>query len=248
MDKDRFERANELVRSHQQATAGIGRLSEKTLHSVLKYYFEPNEEKQEVKIQNFYADILNETGIIEIQTQGFDKLRKKLELFLTLGSVTVIYPIARTKWLSWVDQETGEVSERRKSPKTGRSYDAFRELYKIKPLLAHPNLRIGIVLLEIQEYRYLNGWSRDKKKGSSRCDRVPLGIVDELYFDTAESYSAMVPDLLASDFTSKDYRSATKLTQGGAQKALHVLHHIGALKRTGKIGNSYTYDRVYPSL
>jgi hypothetical protein len=66
--------------------------------------------------------------------------------------VTVVYPVARTKWLVWIDEETGAVTKKRKSPKLGRPYEILRELYRIKPLLKNNNLRFCIVLLDIEEY------------------------------------------------------------------------------------------------
>ena len=37
---------------------GIGRLGEKTVHAVLKYYLESDESCHEQKVEGFYADIL----------------------------------------------------------------------------------------------------------------------------------------------------------------------------------------------
>lgn len=36
---------------------GIGTLSEKTLHAVLKLYYEPDEDKHEVAMSGYYADV-----------------------------------------------------------------------------------------------------------------------------------------------------------------------------------------------
>ena len=74
------------------------------------------------------ADIVGENGIIEIQTRGFDRLRKKLSAFLEVCDVTVVYPVAEIKWLCWIDPDTGAISSRRKSPRRGKPQDAFNEL------------------------------------------------------------------------------------------------------------------------
>ena len=47
---------------------------------------------------------------------------------------------------------------------------AFKELYKIRPFLKNENLRFRFALIDMEEYRLLNGWSKDKKKGSERYD------------------------------------------------------------------------------
>lgn len=244
MDRVGFMQACEKVIHKDKVINGIGTLSEKTLHAVLKNYFEPDETNHEIKVSTFVADILRGNDIIEIQTRNFDKLRNKLEKFLLNNHVTVVYPIAATKWVYWMNQETGEVSVKRKSPKKGTPYEVFFELYKIKQYLLHPNLSICIVMIDMEEYRYLNGWSKDRKKGSSRCDRIPIDIVEEVYLDSPQDYQKLIPKELQLGFTSKDYRKQSKLTLRRAQTALNVLYYTGVVKRTGKTGNLYLYDRT----
>ena len=79
MDALRFAKACEEAEQASPSDKGIGTLSEKTLHAVLKRYYEPYGDNHEVKIGGYVADIVGEHGIIEIQTRNFDRLRKKLE-------------------------------------------------------------------------------------------------------------------------------------------------------------------------
>ena len=58
---------------------GIGTLSEKPLHKILKYYFEPDESKHEIKVFDSVADVFDGNEIFEIQTGGFLPLVKKLK-------------------------------------------------------------------------------------------------------------------------------------------------------------------------
>lgn len=245
MDKELFKQACHKVVHNKERylSKGIGTLGEKTLHSVLKNYFEPDENNHESKISSFVADIVTGDGIIEIQTRQFMKLRKKLAHFLTQANVTIVYPIAKTKWLIWIDESTGEITKKRKSPKTGRPYEIFYELYQIKNMLCNANLRICIVLLDLEEYRYLNGWSENKKKGSTRYDRIPVDIAEEVYINSPDDYIKLIPEELKAEFTSKEFMKATGLTLSSAQTALNVLHSVGAVVRTGKSGNSYVYGR-----
>ena len=242
MNRTSFLNACKYVMESDREKSGIGTLSEKTLHAVLKRYFAPGAGDREVRIGRYVADIVGENGIIEIQTQGFDKLRDKLTAFLDVARVTVVYPIAAKKWLCWIDGESGEVTKKRRSPKTGTVYDAFPELYKIKQLLGHPNLSICLVLLEIEEYRYLDGWSRDKKKGSSRCERLPVDIVGEINLNNVGDYIKLIPKSLPKPYTTKDFAKEAKLNLSSAQLALNVLYHIGAVIRTGKRGNLHLYE------
>jgi len=222
----------------------VGTLGEKTLHAYLKHYFEPDITKHEIKVGAFVADIVSDEGIIEIQTRSFDKLRKKLTEFLGICPVTVVYPLPKTKWLLWIDENTGETTKKRKSPKQGSIYDAFHELYKIKPFLKHSNFRLCIILINMEEYRYLNGWSEDRKRGSTRYNRIPLEVVEETYFCKMSDYLQFIPDILGESFTSKDYKSATSINLRGSQTGLNILHDIGVVTRIGKQGNLYIYKRT----
>ena len=245
MNTTEFQNACAMVMAGDREKSGIGTLSEKTLHAVLKHYFEPDYEKQEVKVGRYVADISGDNGIIEVQTQGYNKLRNKLSAFLEHTPVTVVYPIAETKWLSWIDQETGEHSKRRKSPKTGTVHDAFYELYKIKSHLLHPNLRLCLVLLELEEFRYLNGWSKDRKRGSSRCERLPIALRAEVHIHSPADYAKLVPPTLPQSFTTKDFAKAARLRLPSAQLALNVLYYVNTVTRTGKQGNLIVYERAF---
>ena len=236
-----FEDSQSSIKKTQRP---FGTLGEKTLHAVVKYYVEPDDSRHEIKVGAFYADIVNDSGIIEIQTRSFNALRRKLEVFLEEFDVLIVYPLPSTKWLMWIDEKTGAVTKKRKSPKSGRVYDAVHELYKIRPLLRHPNLFLRLMFIDMVEYRFLDGWSKDKKRGSTRYNRLPVDIVDEVYFRSAADYLQFVPDKLERYFTSKDYCSVAKVNLYTAQTALNILHYVGAVERVGKNGNLHVYERV----
>lgn len=236
-----FEAAKEKVIGVDRQRLGIGTLSEKTVHAILKNYYEPDEDKQEIPIENYVADIYADGEIIEIQTRQFDRIRNKLSVFLPLYPVTVVYPIPREKWLIWIDEESGELSKKRKSPAKGNPYLAFKELYKIKMFLKEPNLRFKLVFLDMEEYRLLNGWSSDRKKGSSRFDRIPTKLVEEVDITCLEDYMQFVPYELPEEFTTKDFAKTAHIPLRLAQIVLHILHYVGTVERVGKQGNSYLY-------
>lgn len=240
--KERFEKARRKIVENERERAGIGTLSEKTLHAVLKNYMEPDEAFHEIPTAGYVADIRHGNEIIEIQTGNFNVMRKKLACFLPLYQVTIVYPIPATKWLSWIDEETGEVTSRRKSPKKGTPYMVFRELYKIKQFLTNENLKIHLILIDVEESRLLNGWSEDRKKGSVRHDRIPVDIVEELTIECREDYRMLIPPELPEEFLAKDYAGVTKLPLGQAQTALNILNFLGVVQRIGKKGKAYLYQ------
>ena len=242
IDQARFEAAKEKIIGKNRERQGIGTLSEKTMHAVLKNYYAPDEDMHEIPIENYVADIYTGTEIIEIQTRSMNRMRKKLEAFLPLYPVTIVYPIPREKWLSWIDEESGEVSQKRKSPKKGNPYQAFIELYKIRPFLSNPNLRLRLALIDMEEYRLLNGWSRDKKKGSERYDRIPTAFVEEVCIDCIRDYMQLIPYELPEQFTVKEFAKCAKIPAQLAGTILLIFTDLELVTRVGKKGNSYIYE------
>ena len=84
VDEERFARAKNKVIGIKRERQGIGTLSEKTMHAVLKNYYAPDVDMHEIPIENFVADIYTGTEIIEIQTRSFNTMEKKLAAFLPL--------------------------------------------------------------------------------------------------------------------------------------------------------------------
>ena len=244
MDTLRFEQAKEKIIGKDRQRLQIGTLSEKTVHAVVKNYYEPDEDKQEIPIEGLYADIFNGNEIIEIQTRSFDQVRKKLDRFLPEYPVTVVLPIPDTKWLIWIDEETGELSNPRKSPKKGSEYAAFKELYKIKSYLKKEGLTIVLLFLDMEEYRLLNGWSKDKKKGSSRYDGIPLRITREVRFESLSDDQVLIPNSLEDEFTCAEFAKAAKINNRQANLVLNILFYLDAVKRTGKRGRAFVYEKV----
>lgn len=244
MDQERFQAARRSALERTRGESGIGTLSEKALHATLKTYYEPDMESREVALGGFVADIVGEEGIIEIQTRGFDRLRDKLDAFLEATRVTVVYPVVKQRWLRWIDPETGEVSERKKSPKKGIPFDALPELYKIKPQMQHPNFRLRLVLLESTDYRYLDGYGKQRKIRSTRGERVPDALLGEMDLSRPSDYLALLPDTLEEPFTAEQLARVVRRPAAQARTAVNVLCALGVLERAGKAGRAYLYKRA----
>ena len=128
---ERFADAIRSIEIAEKDRGGIGTYNEKTLHAVLKNFFEPDSAYHEIPVNNYIADIKNSDGIIEIQTSGFGTIRDRLEVFLSLSDVTVVYPIAAVKSLVWIDPETGAAESKRKSPKRGNAAQILPEMCRL---------------------------------------------------------------------------------------------------------------------
>ena len=198
VDEKLFQNAKDQMLWKQQGERGIGTLSEKSVHSVLKFYYAPDEKYHEVKIGTHVADTCVDGEIHEIQTRNFYKLNDKLEEFLnTFGmDVTIVYPVSVENTIFWIDPETGEVNKSKtvKTPK--KIYCVFRELYGIHKHLDHPGLHLCIACLKTEDYRLLDGYGKDLKKRTTKTDKVPVEYREELYFERIKDAVSIFPDVL----------------------------------------------------
>ncbi|HAL73930.1 MAG TPA: hypothetical protein DCM45_02410 [Clostridiales bacterium] len=222
----------------------MGTLGEKPLHAVVKHYLAVDPAWHEQKIGRHVVDIYTGERIIEIQTRHFNKMRAKLTALLPQFPVTIVYPMPARKWLIWLDPESGELSKPRLSPRRGRFNDVFFELYRIKPFLNDPNLSIHILQIDLEEYRRLNGWSHDRKKGAWRNDRLPLSLEAELLISHPADYCQLLPAGLPESFTSADLAKAAQMSDRRAQTAINVLMSLGVVKICGKDGRRRLYVLV----
>lgn len=242
-DRERFFRSLSAVLGEDGGTGGIGTLGEKALHATLKRYIDEDPLHHEQKVGGFFADVRNEEGIFEIQTRGFDRLRRKLEVFLPECPVTVVYPIAHIRRLSYINPEDGTLSGKRKSPKVGRLTDVIPELYKIRPYITYPNFRLRLILLDCDEYK-TRGTGRGRRNGSTHFERIPYDIVEDTLLASPEDFRCFVSDTLPQGFTSAQFAVSLKIHRPGASTLLLLLTELGVVTRCGKKGNSILYSRT----
>jgi len=224
---------------------GIGTQSEKLVHSTVKYFLEPDESCHEVRVGRFIADIFQkERGhIYEVQTRQFGRLVPKLDSFLNDYRVTVVYPVVRHKYLHWVDPETGEISKSRRSPKAGRASDILPEMYALKDLITRENLDFLVLLFDAEEYRLLDGYSRDKKHGSHRMERKPLAYGSEASLSSPNDFRGLIPEDLAEPFFRAELEKALHLQGRKGSYAVEVLKRVGAIEKIGEIDRKHIYVR-----
>ena len=243
MDIEYFNISRNLVLQRQTSDVGsIGTLAEKTVHSTLKQYLSHDLARQEIKIGSYYADVCIDGHIFEIQTRQFNKLRTKLDFFLQDHPVTVVYPVTCQNYLRWVTPKTGEISSPKKSPRKGNPLQVFAELYRIRPFLAHPHFSLKLILMDMEEYRMLDGYGKDKKRRATKCDKFPLALVAEYDIQTPKDYRMLLPKTLPDHFTSKEFAKLARISLGLAQTTLLLLSELGVVKRTTKQGNAYIYE------
>ncbi len=241
MDKERFLRACEKATDRLYPRETVGLLSEKTLHSALKYYYEPSSSFHEQKIGPYFADICKDGHIVEIQTAAFGRLKEKLSFFLSDYRVTVVYPIPATKHLSWISAENGEIVSRRRVSRKGRFFDAGRELYRLASLLPNENLEIHLLLIDMEEHRLQDGWGKDGKRGSHRIERIPTALVDELVLSDRASFRQLLPENMSYPFTAKELKKKSGCGPRVSGALLALLLKLQIVEKVGTEGRAYLY-------
>ncbi len=221
----------------------IGTLNEHTLHLALKNYCEPDAAFHEIPCRGYVADILRDGVITEIETRSFANVKRKLAAFLEEYDVTVVYPVAVTKWVIWIDPGTGALSEKRRSPKKGRPSDVMIELFRLSDFLAHPRFRLRLILTETEEYKRRDGWSSDGKRGATREERVPVSFLGEILIEKPSDCEKLVEVIPEGEFTAARFASANRLRGRYPWYALKILEKAGVIERCGQSGRAFLYRR-----
>lgn len=243
-DRIRFEEACRTVNSGGRLLQGIGTRQERSVHAVLKNYFEPYHDSQEQKIGGYIADIVGEDGIIEIQTGHFSGLKEKLRAFLPVSRVRIVYPVYASKRIITLDGESGEVKSKRRSPVKGSPYELFTQIFPIAEFLTHENLSFTIMLLEVDEIRVSPesiGRKKNRRGRLSVIDRVPVALIDEISIDCHQDWEKLIPCLQSENYTTAVLAECAGISRQDASAALSALNRGNIVTRTGKIGNAYTY-------
>lgn len=238
---NRFEEACSQAMLQECRQISIGTYGEKSVHAALKQYFQPDPCFHEQPVAGYIADVCFGDEIYEIQSAHFYKLPKKLDAFLGEYQVTVVYPIPYEKWICWTDPDTGEVVERRKSPKKGRIQNIFPEMYRLRSYLQHPKLRFCIMLMDMEECRLLDGYGAERKRRGTKCDRIPTRLELQLWLRQPSDYRQLLPDGLPEEFTARDFAKCARIPLKAAQTGLLLLTELGIVERMGKTGRSYLY-------
>ena len=123
-------------------------------------------------------------------------------------------------------------------------YDLLFECVYILDYLCDSGLTIAGVFMEMQEYRMLDGWSRDRKKGSHRYERIPTDLYDIITLHDREDYEALIPDACRKDFTMAQFCREIGKNQYTGRAIMKVLQKRGVVAQTGKNGRCLCYTRT----
>ena len=228
--------------SHSTLSNQIGTLKENSLHAELKSWFKMSGDKIETPIDGYIIDIVRGELLIEIQTQNFSAIRKKLENLLKRYKVRLIYPIVQKKWIIGLDQNGAQVTRRRLSPKHNSYVNIFEELVWIPHLILNSNLSIEALIVHVEETRLNDGKGSWRRKGWSIVDRKLVNIIDQKIFYESIDYLTLIPKDLRIPFTNFELSKALQKSIGLARKMTYCLRKINILKVIGKKGKAFLYD------
>ena len=243
-DRTAFLTAIDRVNALSSPGAGIGTYNEKTLHRVLKYFFEPDETYHEVRLGDYVADVKRDNRIIEIQTAGFQAIKNRLDFFLHSNEVTIVYPVIGRKYLIWVDPATGDGTHPKLTLKKGNAVSVLPELYRLGELFYFPALTIKCMILEVTEYRLQDGWGRDGKRGAHRIDRIPSDLLDIETICGTDDLRRLLPFDKAEEFTAKEFAKACGFSHKSTRDismSLKFLKQAGVIENCAKSGNAVIY-------
>ena len=244
LDREKFRSICRAVLTERTAAegGGIGTLNEKRMHIALKRFVCPDETKYEADMGNrFVADVKLDDEIFEIQTGSLYPLKAKLEYYIanTDCHVTVVHPIPMKRFRIWIDPETGESQPRKRVPGVSNVFGEAHELVYISDALATGRVAVWFLFIEEEEYRFLDGRGKDKRIHSSRFERLPVDIIDEVVFAERFDYLALIPEGLPDTFTVEEYRKAAKITHSKhAYMAVAALQNLGVVGETEKKGRA----------
>lgn len=251
-DTERFADVCRDALAFERATPGsdgigIGQYNEKKMHAALKRFVCEREECYEVNMgKRYVADILCDGEIYEIQTASLYPLTQKLAYYIenTDCHITVVHPIAAKKRKIWINPETGETTAPTRTYRAEGRNDALAELVYISEQIATGRVGVWFLFIEEEEYRFLNGWSRDKKHGSERFERVPVALLDELAISAPQDCREFLPDALPRDcdFTAAEFGKALGIhSSRDVYRSLIALCNLGILAEGDKRGRARTW-------
>lgn len=222
----------------------IGTLSEKSTHAFLKKFICDDELYHEVSIDGFVCDILKDNEIYEIQTKCFKRLIPKLDKLLDKYEFTIVFPLYNSKSISWIDKDTGEVTNKKSSIRAYK-YQVFEELYGIREYLNNPHLHIKIIMLDGVEYKYADGYGKYKKIKATKIDKIPSRVVDIFSYNNKYDYFEFLPFNDNEEFTLKELATKLKMDNNTCNMMLKIFtHNLHIVKRCGKRGKAYLY-KIY---
>jgi hypothetical protein len=221
---------------------------ETSLHKQLKLHYAATADQTEVTIDGFRIDAISSNGeLIEIQHASLGALRDKTKRLLTRSkhALRIIKPIIARKRVITLAGRDGDVLRSRMSPKRGELLDLFLDLVHFATVFPMKRLTLEFVLIEAEETRVDRKRPTRRGKKYVSLDQHLVHIQESIVLGTPKELLEQLPVAqLPSPFDTADLAAALQRPRWFAQKVAYCLRQTGAIKQSGKRGNSQLYDVV----
>ena len=216
-------------------------MTEYSLHSQVKAWYSILGDEIEVTVEEGYIiDIIRKNMLIEIQTRNFSSIKKKLRKLLENNRIRLIYPIAKIKWLVYVNNN-GVLIRKRKSPKKGKIVDLFYELVFITEFVKNENFSFEILLIEEEEERCNDGKGSWRRRGISIRDRKLLRVFESVLFENRQSYHRFLPFKKNEIFTNRLLSNKLGVSLRLARKISYCLRKMKLIELYCRRKKQYLY-------
>lgn len=215
---------------------------ETTLHRQLKARNGPDRGGlAEVVVEGYRIDAIDPDGtLVEVQCAALGPLRGKLARLLPDFRVRVVKPVVVSRRIVRRARRDGPDQSARLSPRRGAPIDAFDDLIGLARLFPHPNLRIDVVSVAIDEIRV----NRRRRPGFAIADRALREVLGTISLATADDLWSLLPDTIPDPFTTADLAEATGKPADFARRVAYCLRCGGAAAADSKRGNLLVYSRT----
>lgn len=217
---------------------GIGTLNEKHLHKALKNLYARPGDRKEVRVGRYVVDIFRDDELIEIQTRNFSSIKAKIDKLTEKNNVRLVYPIAKEKYILKPN------CKKRRSPKTGRVEEVFKEMVYAPQLIKKGNFSLEVVLTKEEETRKMG--KRRWRKAWVTEDRRLLEVMETHLFKDPKDWQKLLPESLGETFTTKDMAEAIGIRMYLIHKMAYCLKKAGLIELVGKQGRANLYQ-ITPS-
>lgn len=218
---------------------------EYSLHQELKRYYAGPYCSLEVVIDGFRVDAISHGWLIEIQQGPLVAIRKKIEKLVQAYPLLLVKPVVVEKQIIRLSRHDGPVVSRRRSPKRGQAWEIFHDLIHFAKIFPHPNLRIDVALVDIEETRYPGPRQRWGYDGYRLADRRLVRLRETISLNTAGDLRQLLPEI-PEPFDSHDLAAILETPRWVAQRIAYSLRKSGAVRTIwrDRHGHHYRWDNT----
>ncbi|MDH3301077.1 MAG: hypothetical protein OES24_11280 [Acidimicrobiia bacterium] len=195
---------------------------------------EPGDEL-EVRLDNFVIDIRRGDLLIEVQTQSFAAMGRKLDALLDRYRIRIVHPVAVTTYLHRPSKPV------RRSPKKGGRFSILDELVSVPTLIDHPKFSVDVVLMEVDRHQRHDPTARRGRGGWRTVDKRIRRIDRWERFETGTDILDLLPSDLPEVFTTADIAAGGDADRSSAQKLAYVLRALGLITLIDADRGGYRY-------